>query len=187
MCVSAPPSVVFFPRAGIPLPTTQAGDKLFPVEGLSLVPALRGDGTQVHEAAFSQYPRKPADDEVPWQKNGIDHSTPAEFKYMGYSVRVEGWRYTEWYHWNQTSLAPQWGAEGLYSAELYDHRAADAAAQAGPAETRSDYDANTAEVQNAVGDAQLRAEVVPRLARLLRQQFLAHSRPGAGATAAQLV
>lgn len=58
-------------------------------------------GTEVHAAVFSQYPRKPKDDDIPWQDNGIDHQEPSDFEYMGYSVRVDGWRYTEWYHWNQ--------------------------------------------------------------------------------------
>jgi len=164
--------------AGIPLPAEQPGDKLFPVEGLSLVPALLGE--DVHSAVFSQYPRKPADDDVPWQKNGIDHSAPSEFKYMGYSVRVDGWRYTEWFHWNQTSLTVEWGPQGFYAAELYDHRAADAAAQSNPAITGSDYDVNTAEVLNVVDDKELSREVVPRLSHLIRQQF--HStRPVGGA------
>ena len=58
---------------------------MHPVEGKSLVPALKGG--KVHTEVFSQYPRKPTDDDVPWQSNGIDHSDPSEFKYMGYSVR----------------------------------------------------------------------------------------------------
>ena len=160
---------VYYSTVGIPLPTQQLGDKLFPVEGTSLVPALTGG--HVHSAVFSQYPRKPADDDIPWQKNGIDHSTPSEFKYMGYSVRVDGWRYTEWYHWNQTSLSAEWGAEGLYAAELYDHRAEDAAAEKDPLLTGSDYDANTAEVRNVVSEEVYSNEVVPRLSRLIRQQF----------------
>lgn len=139
------------------------------------MPALLG--SPVHSAAFSQYPRKPADEAVPWQKNGIDHSTPEQFTYMGYSVRVEGWRYTEWRHWNQTSLSGVWGAEGLYAAELYDHRAEDAAAgEQDGGDTGSDYDSSTAEVQNVVGSGEGRG-VVPELARLLREQFHQHTRP----------
>jgi hypothetical protein len=40
---------------------------------------------------------------------------------MGYSVRTDGWRYTEWVAWNQTSLAPIWSdvvARELYVSQL---------------------------------------------------------------------
>lgn len=71
--------------SGIPLPSQKLGDKLHPAEGISLVPAL--NGVDVHTEVFSQYPRKPKDDDIPWDDNGVDHSDPSEFKYMGYSVR----------------------------------------------------------------------------------------------------
>ena len=40
---------------------------------------------------------------------------------MGYSVRTDGWRYTEWVAWNQTTLAPIWSdvvARELYVSQL---------------------------------------------------------------------
>jgi hypothetical protein len=85
---------------------------------------------------------------------------------------VDGWRYTEWYHWNQTSLRAQWGAEGLYAAELYDHRAADAAAAADPGDAECDYDSDTSEVVNVVRDEENRDDgIVLELSRLIREQF----------------
>lgn len=149
--------------AGIPLPAEQLGDRLNPPEGTSLVPALTGKA--VHEAVFSQYPRKPADDDIPWQSNGIDHSDPSEFKYMGYSVRVDGWRYTEWRHWDQEQLVAQWGPEGFYAAELYDHRATDQQQQ-----LDSDYDQHRSEVVNVLHMEKHR-EVVKELSFLIRKQF----------------
>lgn len=43
-----------------------------------------------------------------------------EFDFMGMSVRVAGWRYTEWRVWNGTALAPDWSAP-LVASELYAH------------------------------------------------------------------
>ena len=63
-------------------------NRLEPIEGVSLVPALDGSDV-VKTAAFSQYPRRPKDLDVPWQSNGIDHADPSKFEYMGYSVRGE--------------------------------------------------------------------------------------------------
>jgi hypothetical protein len=86
--------------------------------------------------------------------------------------RVDGWRYTEWYHWNQTSLTAEWGSvDGLYAAELYDHRAADAAAKVDPAVSGSDYDSDTSEVVNVVHEKENRDGIVLKLARLIREQF----------------
>ncbi len=73
---------------GIPLPSKQLGDRLFPVEGKSMVPALTSlEAEAVHDAVYSQFPRNPANDSIPWESNGIGHSSPSQFKYMGYSVR----------------------------------------------------------------------------------------------------
>ena len=39
---------------------------------------------------------------------------------MGYTMRTDRYRYTEWVGWNGTSLSPIW--EELKAAELYDHK-----------------------------------------------------------------
>ena len=41
---------------------------------------------------------------------------------MGYSIRVDDWRLTEWYYWNGTTLQPDF--DRLYARELYDWRGA---------------------------------------------------------------
>ena len=42
-----------------------------------------------------------------------------DFTYMGYIMRTDRWRYTEWVGWNGTNLSPIWNA--LRASELYDH------------------------------------------------------------------
>lgn len=101
--------------AGIPIPEDQG----FPLEGVSLVPALTG--SEVKNAAFSQYPRSPQSMDRPWKSNGIDHKDLKDFKFMGYTVRVDEWRYTEWLPWDQSKGDGDWNAE-VFAKELYDHR-----------------------------------------------------------------
>jgi arylsulfatase A-like enzyme len=60
-------------------------------EGASMVPLLADPGQEWKEAAFSQYPR--------------GHR-------MGYSMRTERWRYTEWVHRKTGKIVAR---------ELYDH------------------------------------------------------------------
>merc|ERR1711879_1084199 len=44
----------------------------------------------------------------------------SKFTHMGYSVRTDVWRYTEWVAWNGTTLKPIW--DQVVARELYDHR-----------------------------------------------------------------
>lgn len=37
----------------------------------------------------------------------------------GYTVRTAVWRYTAWFHWDATTLTPDWA--GDYAEELYNH------------------------------------------------------------------
>ena len=39
-------------------------------------------------------------------------------KFMGYSLRVPGYRYTEWRKWNGTTLTADWSKDGLVGVEL---------------------------------------------------------------------
>ena len=41
---------------------------------------------------------------------------------MGYSLRSDRWRYTEWAVWNKTSFQPIWDSVTLNRTELYDHQ-----------------------------------------------------------------
>lgn len=87
------------------------------------------------------------------------------------AYRVDGWRYTEWRHWNQTSLTAEWGPEGFYAAELYDHQVSDAAAQSDPNDSGCDYDSETSEVLNVVNDEKYKEGIVVELSRKIRKQF----------------
>ena len=70
--------------AGLPLPNH--------LEGTSAVPLLADPDRPWKKAAFSQYPRG---------------------QVMGYSVRTDRWRYTEWRHRKTKKVVAR---------ELYDHR-----------------------------------------------------------------
>lgn len=74
------------------------------LDGVSLVPLLDDPKARVKKAAFTQHPRPPYADRTPTKQPDS----------MGYSVRTESWRYTEWRNWRTGALE---------AAELYDHRA----------------------------------------------------------------
>jgi len=44
-------------------------------------------------------------------RGACNNSPKATFNFMGYSVRVQDWRYTAWFRWNQTSLEAEWDGE----------------------------------------------------------------------------
>ena len=48
------------------------------------------------------------------------------FTYMGYSIRTDRYRYTEWLAWNGSALAPARPLR-LRASELYDHDGDDGA------------------------------------------------------------
>ena len=75
------------------------------MEGYSLIPLLTAN-TSVpwKSAAFSQYPRMIVSGNV----------------MMGYSVRTDRYRYTEWVFYDDVACQPLWKRSHLY-AELYDH------------------------------------------------------------------
>ena len=72
------------------------------LEGTSLVPVVRGIGDAVKHEAFTQHPR-PA---------YFDREPNARPEAMGYSVRTDRIRYTEW---------RDWATGATLASELYDH------------------------------------------------------------------
>ena len=43
-------------------------------------------------------------------------------EYMGFSLREDRWRFTEWIKWEPRSLRPLWNSSAPFNAiELYDH------------------------------------------------------------------
>ena len=72
-------------------------------EGSSFLPLAKEPEKEWKNAVFSQFPR-----------HGI-----VIFDVMGYSVRVDSARYTEWVGFNHTTFTPIW--EHINGTELYDH------------------------------------------------------------------
>ena len=109
--------------AGLPAPASQ-GERL---QGMDLSPLFdnppaRGSGLKT--AAFSQF----AKNSKPYGGYGVQPWNPCtkcsihEWSHMGYSLRNDRWRYTEWVQWNKTAAAPLWGDFGNGGGrELYDH------------------------------------------------------------------
>lgn len=75
-------------------------DTMYCTEGRSLETLLQNGGAEWSHLAFSQYARE--DDAI-----------------MGYAVRTDTHRYTEWVHFNTTSGEPDWQKQ--VARELYDH------------------------------------------------------------------
>jgi len=128
--------------AGLQLPApnaTRADDPDVDLSGVSLLPVLRDPlHTSVKKYAFTQFPRcncgyTSASDvchgglcpnctqrSIPCDEHVclfIDRST---FSWMGYSVRAEGWRYTEWVQWDGLHQRPLW--DRMAGVELYPHK-----------------------------------------------------------------
>ena len=87
------------------------------VEGSSFVPLLHTPDQEWKKAAFSQFPR-PSD--------GLPHipSHPpfnhSEYEsVMGYTMRVENYRFTEWYGFDHNTAQPDWN--DIWGTELYNH------------------------------------------------------------------
>jgi len=75
------------------------------VEGLSVIPLLTANASiPWKSAAFSQYPRMIVSGNV----------------MMGYSMRTDKYRYTEWIFYDDAAHQPLWKRNRLY-AELYNH------------------------------------------------------------------
>lgn len=87
------------------------------VEGSSVAPLLKNPDQEWKKAAFSQYPRPSA---------GFSHipghppfDKEAGENVMGYTVRVDQYRYTEWVRFNHITAQPNW--EEVWGVELYNH------------------------------------------------------------------
>ena len=102
---------------GLPQPPASEG-----LEGISLLPVLQDPSSAGKKTmAFSQYPRCP---EYSMYSDPTDYeclNIPAtNFSHMGFSVRVDNARYTEWRLWKSNCVG-DWTPSGLVAQELYDH------------------------------------------------------------------
>lgn len=113
-------AVDFYPTlaALVGLPSPQSAGQQ--INGTSLLPAFEDPegSSALKEAAFSQFAKpfrsKPF---VFWptpQRNATE--------IMGYTVRVDEWRYTCWFGFNGATQTPN--REEILGRELYDHRGA---------------------------------------------------------------
>jgi hypothetical protein len=106
-----------------------------------------------------RYGRSPADEED--VADGVRAAAPTNEKItvMGYSLRVEGWRYTEWATFDGAAAggrgSADWAAP-LHGVELYDHSTGDV----------NDFDAH--ENVNVAGHPENK-ELVASLSKQLRE------------------
>ncbi|XP_062507887.1 iduronate 2-sulfatase-like [Corticium candelabrum] len=125
------------------------------LDGLSLVPLFHNQTKTVKAAALSQYPR--CGDYKNGNADVCLHTNRSQFNYMGYSMRTDRYRYTEWVKWNGTKLEGDW--HGLVARELYDHQGDDG------------NDFNAFENENI---AESQPEIVKELSLKLRNIFSKH-------------
>ena len=89
------------------------------VEGSSFSPLLKNPDLSWKKGAFSQYARPQfagltqIPDEPPF--NPANHGEDV----MGYTVRVDKYRYTEWVKFNRDTAEPDWS--NVWGVELYNH------------------------------------------------------------------
>ena len=83
-------------------------------EGRSLLPLISNATTPWKTAVFSQYPRKIV---VTEENAEADVDVSKGPPVMGYTVRTDGYRFTEWARFSE--YKPDWSK--LYGVELYDH------------------------------------------------------------------
>ena len=86
------------------------------VEGTSVVPLLKNPDMTWKKAAFSQYPRPTGG--LPVIPGRLPPPDELE-QFMGYTVRVDQYRFTEWYKFDHVNAKPDWNS--IVGTELYNH------------------------------------------------------------------
>jgi arylsulfatase A-like enzyme len=117
--------------ANLPAPAAGA------IDGTDLSSVVRGassgasneerGGAPIKAAAFTQYPRCPPKGRLDVIQEGACYNNPGtSFSYMGFSVRTQQWRYTEWRKWNPSKtkkiadVVADWTDSGVVATELYE-------------------------------------------------------------------
>jgi len=150
--------------AGIPVPDTYKldGSSFAPLVNSALSSkSVTGSSEDIHSYSLSVYPRCPRDATDPamyWANNDCDMQERTAFMFIGISLRVPDWRYTEWLKWNGTALSPQFDDKPI-GVELYTHAGDDGSSFDGPYE-----------VYNLAGLSQY-AQIQAQLAAMLRQVY----------------
>ena len=99
-----------------PESSSKSADVSFCTEGVSFVPLLKQTNLSIpwKKAVFSQYPR-PSDDPA----ENSDTPELENIRIMGYSIRTESYRYTEWVGYDTEQYEPRW--DEIHARELYNH------------------------------------------------------------------
>jgi arylsulfatase A-like enzyme len=105
--------------AGLP-PPSSIGEQ---VNGTSLLPAFEAPTDRrltsaLKDAAFSQFAKTNGPNNSDWSVANKFHRN--ETKLMGYTVRVDDWRYTVWFPFDDQHIRPILSTD--LGRELYDHR-----------------------------------------------------------------
>jgi len=108
---------------GVDLP-----DDTVPFDGMSLKPILEDPDSTVKDVALSTFPRCAHEGMPSYGQRGMPGGADntcleverTDFTWMGYTMRTDRYRYTEWVAWNGSDLAPIWS--DLKASELYDHK-----------------------------------------------------------------
>ncbi|XP_011403341.1 PREDICTED: iduronate 2-sulfatase-like [Amphimedon queenslandica] len=107
--------------AGIDVPpmcTENSPKSIACVEGSSVAPLLKNPSMEWKKGAFSQYPRPTSGLPQILGRPEFDDNENGE-SVMGYSVRVDDYRFTEWYRFNRTTSTPNF--TDIWGTELYNH------------------------------------------------------------------
>ena len=107
--------------AGLSVPPLCPADTKQPlvcVEGTSLVPLLKDPNQQVKKAVFSQYARPNSGMSIIPNEPAFNWKEHSE-NVMGYTIRVDQYRFTDWYRFNHTTATPNF--TDIWGTELYDH------------------------------------------------------------------
>ena len=106
--------------AGLPLPRAGANcTDTGCIEGFDASPLLDDPCRPWKVASFSQYGRCDHDPATGYYKRCSGEAREM-IQVMGYSVRTEDFRYTEWFTYNGGTLKPEYN--DTVAVELYDHR-----------------------------------------------------------------
>ena len=91
------------------------------VEGSSVVPLLSNPDRQWKKGAYSQFPRPDVGlNQIPGHPPfPKDHGENV----MGYTIRVDKYRFTEWYQFDRINAKPDFNV--IWGTELYDHSSPD--------------------------------------------------------------
>ena len=113
------PSVTELAGLEVPPQCPEDNKKLLTcVEGSSVAPLLKNPNIQWKRAAFSQYPRPNAGLSVIPNEPPFPQDSHGE-AVMGYTIRVDSYRFTDWYRFDRTTGIPHFN--DIWGTELYNH------------------------------------------------------------------